>query len=242
MVDGTATSILDGCIVNGSVYGGGFSASIPTVPVRATGFKVTPQFNANSGIFEMGEKNGTTNFQWKEGTPVKNASALDGDKILTNVDLDNLGVVSNTNLTVRSNTEVKGSVYGGGEESGVDGNTIVTVTGSPTIGEEGQGGAEYGNVYGGGKGKAGDKMGGLVKGNTTVTISGTPTIHHNVYGGGAYGSVGDFTYDATSGMPTALATENTGVCNIAITGGTIGTNGKENGMIFGSSRGDVATP
>lgn len=242
VVDGTATSILDGCIVNGSVYGGGFSASIPTVPVRATGFKVTPQFNANSGIFEMGEKNGTTNFQWKEGTPVKNASALDGDKILTNVDLDNLGVVSNTNLTVRSNTEVKGSVYGGGEESGVDGNTIVTVTGSPTIGEEGQGGAEYGNVYGGGKGKAGDKMGGLVKGNTTVTISGTPTIHHNVYGGGAYGSVGDFTYDATSGMPTALATENTGVCNIAITGGTIGTNGKENGMIFGSSRGDVATP
>lgn len=251
VVDGTATSILDGCIVNGSVYGGGFSASIPTVPVRATGFKVTPQFNANSGIFEMGEKNGTTNFQWKEGTPVKNASALDGDKILTNVDLDNLGVVSNTNLTVRSNTEVKGSVYGGGEESGVDGNTIVTVTGSPTIGEEGQGGAEYGNVYGGGKGKEKDVAAGLVKGNTNVSISGSPTILHNVYGGGAYGSVGTFTYadddyhtahpEVPVGMPTACA-ESTGNTSVTITGGTFGTNGHENGMVFGSSRGDVATP
>ena len=53
--------------------------------------------------------------------------------------------------------------------------------------------------------------------------------------------MGDFDYDA-SGMPTALATANTGACTITITGGTFGSDGKENGMVFGSSRGDVAIP
>ena len=119
-------------------------------------------------------------------------------------------------------------------------------------GTPGLGGATYGNVYGGGKGKEKNVTAGLVKGNTNVSISGSPTILHNVYGGGAYGSVGTFTYadddyhtahpEVPVGMPTALATANTGVCTVTITGGTFGSNGKENGMVFGSSRGDVATP
>ena len=37
-------------------------------------------------------------------------------------------------------------------------------------------------------------------------------------------------------------TANTGKCEVNITGGVIGTDGHENGMVFGSSRGDVATP
>ena len=148
-------------------------------------------------------------------------------------------------MKIEGTTTVKHSAYGGGEESGVDGNTEVKVTGG-TIGTENEGGAEYGNVYGGGKGKEKNVTAGLVKGNTTINISQaenqTTTIIHNVYGGGAYGSVGDFTYDGTTGMPTALATANTGACTINITGGTLGSDGKENGMVFGSSRGDVATP
>ena len=242
VVSGNATSELNDCIVKGSAYGGGFSASIPSIPVRATGFAEVPKYNKNSGIFEMGKKNGTTNFTWKEGTLTKNTIALDGSEILTDVNLDNLGAVTgNTSLTISGATEVAGSVYGGGEESGVDGNTEVTVTGG-TIGTPGKGGATWGNVYGGGKGKEKDVAAGLVKGNATVSISGSPTILHNVYGGGAYGSVGDFTYDA-SGMPTGLTPETTGGnTSITITGGTIGTNGHENGMVFGSSRGDVAIP
>ncbi len=241
VVSGNATSELNDCIVKGSVYGGGFSASIPSIPVRATGFAEVPKYNKNSGIFEMGKKNGTTNFTWKEGTLTKNTIALDDSEILTDVNLDNLGAVTgNTSLTISGSTEVAGSVYGGGEESGVDGNTEVKVTGG-TIGTPGKGGATWGNVYGGGKGKEKNATAGLVKGNATVSISGSPTILHNVYGGGAYGSVGDFTYDA-SGMPTDLATANTGACTVTITGGTVGSNGHENGMVFGSSRGDVAVP
>ena len=83
-----------------------------------------------------------------------------------------------------------------------------------------------------------------MKGNTNITISGTADatkIIHNVYGGGAFGSVGTFTYDGTTGLPNGL-TANTGTANITITGGTFGSDGKENGMIFGSSRGSEGDP
>ena len=169
----------------------------------------------------------------------------------TEESLENLGTVTGkATLNINGTTTVGKSVYGGGEESGVgdgtDGDgTEVNIT-SGTIGAQGQGGVEYGNVYGGGKGKIGDKVAGYVKGNTTVNISqvsaeAPTTIYHNVYGGGAYGSVGNFTYDASTGMPTACS-ENTGSCTVNIQSGTFGWNGKENGMVFGSSRGDVAVP
>ena len=251
-VVGTATSVLEDCTVNGSVYGAGYSASLPTVEVRDGGFVKNPNYNPKSGMFEPAELSGTTTFTWQNAAAAsktlnngESGSDLENHILYTNTELTGLGEVAKTELTIKGTTTVAKSVYGGGEESGVAGDTEVNVT-SGTIGTQGQGGVEYGNVFGGGKGKVGDKVAGYVKGNTAVNISQaenmTTTILHNIYGGGAYGSVGDFTYDATSGMPTALDTENTGVCNIAITGGTIGTNGKENGMIFGSSRGDVATP
>ena len=162
--------------------------------------------------------------------------------------LQTLALVTGTDVTIDGSAVVKGSVYGGSESGYVQDNTNVKVSGG-TIGTENLGGAYYGNVYGGGKGDA-EHMGtnnkyvaaGLVKGNTNVSISGSPTIIHNVYGGGAYGSVGTFTYDTTTGMPTALATASTGACTVSITGGTFGSNGQENGMVFGSSRGDVSIP
>ena len=162
--------------------------------------------------------------------------------------LQTLALVTGTDVTIGGTAKVKGSVFGGSESGYVQDDTDVKVNGG-TIGTTDLGGAYYGNVYGGGKGDA-EHMGtnnkyvaaGLVKGNTNVSISGSPTIIHNVYGGGAYGSVGTFTYDTTTGMPTALATASTGACTVSITGGTFGSNGQENGMVFGSSRGDVSIP
>ena len=160
--------------------------------------------------------------------------------------LQTLALVTGTDVTIGGGT-VKGSVFGGSESGYVQDDTDVKVNGG-TIGTTGNGGAYYGNVYGGGKGDA-EHTGtnhnyvaaGLVKGNTKVTIS-NGTILHNIYGGGAYGSVGEFIYDNT-GMPTGLQPNTTGgKTEIYITGGTIGTTGEENGMIFGSSRGDVGAP
>ena len=245
-VDGPVTSTLTNCEVQGSAFGAGFSASIPSVEVDAIGFETQPYYYEDLGTYRKGVKGSTTPYTWQKKTGdswVDNTNHI----LYTNEDLTTLGTVTGkATLTINGTTTVAKSVYGGGEESGVgdgtDGDgTEVNVTGG-TIGTTDQGGAEYGNVYGGGKGKIGDKVAGYVKGNTAVNITGTPIILHNIYGGGAYGSVGDFTYDANTGMPTALAKTNTGACIVTVKGGTIGSNGDENGMVFGSSRGDVATP
>ena len=258
-VTGTATSELEDCTVKGNVYGAGYSATLPKIDVRSGGFTKTPNFNSSSGMFEPGTYSDTEKYTWKQVAkyPDDGGDGFDGKQVITtqNISLTNLGSVGNTVLTIKGNTTVGGSVYGGGEESGVTGNTEVKVTGG-TIGTTDEGGAEYGNVYGGGKGKADEKLAGLVKGNTTVTISGaaeSTKILHNVYGGGAYGSVGEFEYaneayhtqypEVAVGAPTGLkAGTSGGTTNVTITGGTFGSDGKENGMVFGSSRGDVAKP
>ena len=250
-VIGDVESTLTDTEVMGSAFGAGYSASVPEVTIYNKD-KTAPTLNVYTGIITpTPENSGTsTTYTWTNETSLGGQTLSTSNPAVTNVDgknyfytkepLENLGTVKGkVTLKIEGTTTVGGSVYGGGEESGVDGNTIVTVNGG-TIGTAGKGGAEYGNVYGGGKGKEKDVKAGLVKGNATVSISGSPTIIHNVYGGGAYGSVGDFTYDA-SGMPTACA-ESTGNTSVTITGGTFGSNGKENGMVFGSSRGDVATP
>ena len=134
-------------------------------------------------------------------------------------------------------------------------NTYVTVSGgtigkAPIIAQAGNtyfGGAKMGNVYGGGSGNDDIARCGLVLGNTNVSISGENTrIYHSVYGGGAYGSVGDYAYstetvdDVTRVTdPIALHTSGTGTANVTITGGVIGYDGMDNGMVYGSSRGDV---
>lgn len=249
-VVGTATSMLEDCTVKGSVYGAGYSASLPTVEVRDAGFTKAPNFNKNSGMFEPAELSGTTTFTWQNATVAgktltngQSGSNLTNHILYTDIELTGLGEVAKTVLTINGTTTVGESVYGGGEESVVAGDTEVNVTGG-TIGTTGKGGARWGNVFGGGKGKEDDVTAGQVKGNTNVTISGTTEttkIIHNVYGGGAFGSVGTFTYDGTTGFPNSL-TENTGTANITITGGTFGSDGKENGMIFGSSRGSEGDP
>lgn len=255
-VTGNVTSTLNNCTVKGAVFGAGYSASAGTVNIHNND-KVPPVPNLYTGMIKPQSGGTFTTYEWTNtkifgtktlstGSPtILNPNGDGKNYIYTEVSLENLGSVSGkATLTIDGTTTVAESVYGGGEESSVGGNTEVNVNGG-TIGTTGKGGATWGNVYGGGKGKEQDVTAGLVKGNTNITISGTAEktkILHNIYGGGAYGSVGTFTYDGTTGMPTALGTDDTGACTITIKGGTIGSNGQENGMVFGSSRGDVAAP
>ena len=105
-------------------------------------------------------------------------------------------------------------------------------------------------------------------GNTSVLINGktrdSVQVMHHVYGGGANASVGDYARAAAavgSGLDETLAkgevylltnanspsthpaaTDTAGTCKVTVTGGTIGTSGRNNGMIFGASRGDIGAP
>ena len=149
---------------------------------------------------------------------------------------DDLTNVSNTNVNI-SGGIIYGSVYGGAEDGHVTGGTNVTISGG-TIGLKAFGGVSTGNVYAGGKGNLRNVKSGIIMGDTKVTVS-NGTIYHNIYGGGAYGSVGTCEYN-TDG--TIKKYTSGGTATINITGGEIGWNGRENGMVFGSSRGDVGAP
>ena len=167
------------------------------------------------------------------------------------------GLVEEDTKIDMQNGAVKASIYGGGEMASINGSTDVAVSNGTigiapiTVGSTKRyfGGAKMGNVYGGGSGHGNTVRSGRILKNTNVAISGNSTrIYHNVYGGGAYGTVGEFDYDEDENNNNkvigvnSLKTEGTGVATVTITGGTIGYDGKENGMVFGSSRGDVNAP
>ena len=167
-------------------------------------------------------------------------------------------VTGNTSVTMSAG-HVWGSVYGGGELAKVTGNTTVSISGANTeigknalwVGNESNmpswanpgyvryGGYRMGNVFGGGKGTLDYTAAGQILGNATVNISGGK-VYHNVYGGGALGSVGTYTYDSGAGNTTC--TTGTGTTTVTITGGQIGINGYDNGMVNGSSRGAEGDP
>lgn len=265
-VNGDVNSTLTNCTVTGSAFGAGFSASVPTVEVwDIMNMNPAPTYNRTAGVFNNAsvktpkDNNQYTVYTWSN-TYGDNAHPFtdteDGKHYIhTDVSLDGLGsVTGKATLNINGTTTVGESVYGGGEESGVGGDTEVTVN-SGTIGAEGRSsyGYRYGNVYGGGKGKidnegnlvvssVADLDAGLVKGNTSVTINGTKEttkIVHNVYGGGAVGSVGTFTRDA-NGNPTACTSG--GQATVTINGGQVGHNRKDSGMVNGSSRGWEGNP
>ena len=171
-VDGTVTSTLDSCTVNGNVFGAGFSASLPTVEVDSIGFRTEPYYYTELGTYRTGVKKGTTTYKWKR--KVGNTWINTADSSLyTTEDLDALGTVQgNVDLILKGDTKVgtllnngslkanTGNVFGGGDESGVTGNTIVILREGATI---------HGNVYGGGNN-------GPVGGNSSVTIQDSPAV------------------------------------------------------------------
>ena len=156
-VDGPVTSVLNSCVVKGNVYGAGYSASLPTVEVDSIGFRVEPYYYTDMGTYRTGVKGVTTTYTWEHG------SSISIDKtnhiLYTTVDLSktNLGSVSHdVSLTIEGRSIVKGSVFGGGEESAVGGSTFVFINERTKV---------FGSIYGGGN------MG-EVSGDTKVIING----------------------------------------------------------------------
>ena len=156
-----------------------------------------------------------------------------------------LAYVGNTLVTV-SGGIVMNNVYGGAANGHVQEDSKVVVSGG-TIGTTGVGGW-HGNVFAGGGGTTRYKdnntlnlsiTAGRVFGDTYLEMTGGHVLH-NVYGGGAIASVG--TYNASELVNPTHPYLGHGHSKITITGGQVGTDGDNNGMVFGSGRGQIAAP
>ncbi len=201
-VNGTATSILSGTIVRGDAFGGGFSATIPTVDVYPSSpIPTAPQFNTSTGVFSPAVLPTPTTYTWSNQGSTTNTLIDNGAEhfIHTGSDLTTLGTVTGSaKITVNGKSRIYGSLYGGGAMSKVVGNTFVTVDDDAKIDE---------SVYGGGFEGEVSTTDADTEGHTFVNIQGNASIGKNVYGGGNAGVVGGSTHVQVGGnewqQPTA---------------------------------------
>ena len=206
-VSGTATSELEDCTVMGNAFGAGYSATLPTIPVRDGGFTTNPNYNQNSGMFEPGIYTGTTEYTWKQvaSYPSEGGAGFDGTQVITtqNLDKTNLGSVGNVQLTIKGTTTVAGSVYGGGEESAVGGAIEVNI----------QNGTISTDVFGGGKK-------GNVGGNVVVNMEGG-TVTGSLYGGGALANTNINNVTGYGTDSETISSTSTNTTTVNLLGGTI---------------------
>jgi hypothetical protein len=249
-VSGTATSILEDCTVTGNVFGAGYSATLPKIKVRSSGnFGTLPVFNSSSGMFEPGvpatptstDFTGTEEYEWKnkDSYPANGSVGFlndageytsEGKYVVTTIDIlpTNLGSVGSAVLTLKGNTAVGGNVYGGGDQSTINGTgtlgkATVTLEGNTQV---------AGNVFGGGNI-------GSVSGSVAVNMI-DGTVQKDVYGGGALADTQTSNWDAASnsgaggwaiGKTSASATT-----TVRLTGGTI------QGNAYGGGLGEEGKP
>lgn len=104
--------------------------------------------------------------------------------------------VDNVEVEVSGNAIIYGSVFGGGEDGHVLGDTKVTIKENAVIGTWGTSYVD-GNIFGAGRGFGGDALtAGVVCGNVDIDIQGG-TLLGSVYGGGRLGSVGTYLVPST---------------------------------------------
>ena len=161
-VNGDVNSTLTNCTVTGNAFGAGFSASVPTVEVWNKGAYLTPNptYNRTANVFNNAsvktpkDNNEYVVYTWSNtGSNDSPFVNTDGKYYIhTEQSLNGLGVVTGVvTLNIEGSTTVNGSVFGGGAQSAVDGNTIVNIKDSSTIDNDVFGGGDQGEVSGSAK-------------------------------------------------------------------------------------------
>jgi hypothetical protein len=166
MVDGPVKSILTNCTVEGNVFGGGYSATLPTVKVMKNVFKTQPHYDENLGAYLEAELPETdAEYTWEQVTEAEFSSKqIDTGKniLYTTENLTGLGAVTgDVTLTINGNSNIGHDVFGGGDSSAVI-NTTNPANASTTVKLQGNAQVQ-GNVFGGGNR-------GLVSGTATVNV------------------------------------------------------------------------
>ena len=263
IVMGNTKVTVEGGYISRNVYGAGAMASVGTASISETHNNTSSSFalswpyeythveGTGDAVVEIkGGHIGTVANPTESGDVYGSARGEAGDRYvfnrLANVRTATVTVDFTTPTTTAITNEtphvIVGSVYGSGENGHVYDSTQVTL----------KKGLVGGSVFGGGKGVdtyiSGTKAlhsitAGKVYGNTHVTIDGG-RVNHNVFGGGNMASVGKGNYNGRYESSTLETTDtvNTGRCYVNIYGGNIGTDGDENGHVFGASKGFAFKP
>ena len=160
-VDGTVTTTLTDCEVEGSAYGGGYKAESNEVSVYPATQPTYSVYTKETGIFSDFGSVEPEIYEWKPGTAgTSNQTNKELYTGMTQAQMDELGnVTGDISITIGGDSKIGtgmggGSVYGGGNESKSLNNTTITLKGKADI---------QGNVFGGGN-KA------VVGGSATVNI------------------------------------------------------------------------
>lgn len=256
IVLGNTKVTVEGGYISRNVYGAGAMASVGTASIIDTNKNSSSSFalswpykyqhvpgTGDAVVVITGGHIGTAANPSESGDVYGSARGEAGDRYvynrLANVRTAMVTVnYGNPSDDITGNNVIVGSVYGSGENGHVYDSTQVTL----------KKGLVGGSVFGGGKGVdtyiSGTKAlhsitAGKVYGNTHVTIDGG-RVNHNVFGGGNMASVGKGNYNGYGENGTDTA--NTGRCYVNIYGGNIGTDGNENGHVFGASKGFAFVP
>ena len=173
-VDGDGTSPLNNTTVLGNAFGAGYSASIPSFWVYTKDGITLPHRDQKSGICHEAILGDSALYTWTNvsgtTTPIKSAirnttTPETPNLLYTSAPLTNLGTVTGkVRLTIGGKSVIgridkpldplSGNVYGGGNESKVVGQTLVTIKDETIV---------VGDVYGGGNN-------GDVDGKTDVVV------------------------------------------------------------------------
>ncbi len=242
-VYGNTLLTVNGGKIYNKVYGGGTISSVGTFTYSTSVPDSIVGYAEGTGKAEVVINGGQIGTDGKNNGDVFGGGL--GSAVPARTQLTYLSYVGESHVTVESGAVIKSNVYGGAANGHVQGDAHVTVNGG-TIGIEGHGGW-HSNVFGGGGGTNRYNVtgrpnhlsisSGRVFGDTYVTVNGGQ-VCHNVYGGGAIASIGTYNLSG-SGDPYAGYETGHGKATVNIKGGTIGYDGNENGMVFGSGRGKI---
>ena len=142
-VEGDVTSTLTDCTVEGSVFGAGYSATIPSFECYLLPPESYPWQDPNTSICHDYVVGKTESYTWTNEGSKGEIIEKGGIKYAhTDISLSDLGkVTGDVKVNIDGTTHVAGSVFGGGDESGMKGDTTVTLTDDAEVDN---------NVYGGG--------------------------------------------------------------------------------------------
>jgi len=265
LVYGNAIVSVTGGQIKGNVFGGGEMATVGTYDYDNSTDTIQRLKKASTGQTTVTVTGGIVGVN-----SLNNGSVFGAGKGVVGANMDPYTFVDRTTVSISGDaTEVRGCVFGSGDNGHVLHNTQVEITGG-TIGNN-NGSPTNGNVFGSGRGADTYLVGstptlspnaGRVYGSTNVTIDGNnTTIKNNVYGGGYLATVDGNTtvtigtdYDPTvygdvfGGSALGAIGKASGTTTLNIFGGTIGSTssyyynastGDHKGNIFGGGNGDA---